>query len=327
LLRRGNPSVPVLWYGSPTGEYVGSEYVIIFEPTDLPVGAWNFQKDLPVGETKKKHRPNFCDSPISFANFACNFNLNTFMTELKKIWKEEYLVHWYDTDLNGHIKMSAIANYLQESAWRHANHLGFGFEDAKKRNEFWVIVNLMIRMTGFPEWGKTITVETWPKGIDRLFAIRDFRILKNDGTVIGAATSSWMILDQDTRRPKNVDIVKPVLHLATHGDILMENAPFLPALKEISANELRKVRFSEVDQHGHVNNIRYIDWCLDALPAEWHRERRIKSMVINYLAEVRGDETIKISCGPDSDQFAFIQGNKEDDGKAIFRTRLDWGTM
>jgi medium-chain acyl-[acyl-carrier-protein] hydrolase len=243
------------------------------------------------------------------------------MKDLKKIWTEEYLVRWYDTDLNGHIKMSAIADYLQESAWRHANHLGFGYEDTKKRNEFWVIVNLMIRMTGFPEWGETITVETWPKGIDRLFAVRDFRILKDDGDVIGAATSSWMILDQDTRRPKNVDIVKPLLHLVTHDGVLKENAPFLPALKEISTFELRKVRFTEVDHHGHVNNIRYIDWCLDAFPAEWHRSHRIRSMLINYLAEVKTDDTVKISSGLTSDNSVQIQGNRED-GKAIFRTRM-----
>jgi medium-chain acyl-[acyl-carrier-protein] hydrolase len=245
------------------------------------------------------------------------------MTKLKKIWKEEYLVHWYDTDLNGHIKMSAIANYLQESAWRHANHLGFGYEDARKRNEFWVIVSLMIKMVGYPEWGQTITVETWPKGIDRLFAFRDFRISKSDGTVIGAATSAWMILDQTTRRPKNVDLVKPMLHLATHQDILDENPPFLLSIKEISATELRKVRFSEVDQHGHVNNIRYIDWCIDALPVEWHKAHRIKSMVINYLSEVRGDEAIRISTGPAGEHSQFIQGNREEDGKAIFRTRFD----
>ena len=245
-----------------------------------------------------------------------------YMTELKKIWTEDYLVHWYDTDLNGHIKMSAIANYLQESAWRHANHLGFGYEDAKKRNEFWVIVSLMIRMVGFPEWGQMITVETWPKGIDRLFAIRDFRITSSDGTVIGVATSSWMILDQDTRRPKNVDIVKPVLHLTTHQDILLETPPFLLAIKEISSTELRTVRFSEVDQHGHVNNTRYIDWCLDAIPMEWHRTHRIKSMLINYLAEVRTDDTVKISTGTANEHSQFIQGNRED-GKAIFRTRLD----
>jgi len=246
------------------------------------------------------------------------------MTNLQKIWTEKYLVHWYDTDLNGQIKMSAIADYLQETAWRHANHLGFGYEEARKRNEFWVIVNLMIKMVGSPEWGRTITIETWPKGIERLFAFRDFKIMNDEGIVLGAATSTWMILDQDTRRPKNVDIVKPILHLTTKQDILEGNPPFLLSLKEISATEMRQVRFSEVDQHGHVNNIRYIDWCLDALSSDWHRTHRIRSMVINYLSEVKADETIKISSGPPGDHSLLIQGTRQEDGKAIFRTRMDY---
>lgn len=244
------------------------------------------------------------------------------MEELKKIWSEEYPIYWYDTDRNGHLKMSAIANYLQESAWRHANHLGFGYEDAQKRNEFWVVISLMIRMVGQPGWGQKITVETWPKGVDRLFAYRDFKLMDAGGTVIGAATSAWMILDKDTRRPKNVDLVKPILHLATHQDVLDCNPPLLKPLKEIAATEPRKVRFSEVDQHGHVNNIRYIDWSLDAMPDSWHRAHRIRTLVINYLSEVDSDEVIQISHGPAGESSEIVQGIKED-GKVIFRTRLD----
>ena len=192
-----------------------------------------------------------------------------------------------------------------------------------KRNEFWVIVSLMIRLVGRLQWGQKIIIETWPKGVDRLFAFRDFKILGQDGTALGAATSTWMILDRDTRRPKSVDIVKPVLHLATHQDILEGNPPLLPVLRGISGTESRQVRFSEVDQHGHVNNTRFIDWCLDALPAEWHRSHRISSMIINYLSEVRPDETIQISKGDLEGHSQFIQGMKED-GKPIFRMRMDW---
>lgn len=245
------------------------------------------------------------------------------MESLKKIWSEEYPIYWYDTDRNGHLKMSAIANYLQESAWRHANHLGFGYEDAQKRNEFWVIISLMIRMVGYPVWGEKIVVETWPKGVDRLFAYRDFKMMDIRGNVIGAATSAWMILDQATRRPKSVDIVKPVLHLATHQDVLDCNPPLLHPLKETAAIEPRKVRFSEADQNGHVNNIRYLDWSVDALSADWHRNHRIKTMVINYLSEVTEDEMMKIATGPVEDHSVHVQGMRED-GKVIFRTRIDF---
>jgi medium-chain acyl-[acyl-carrier-protein] hydrolase len=249
------------------------------------------------------------------------------MKTLKKIWTEEFPIYWYDTDSNGNLKMSAIANYLQESAWRHANNLGFGYEDTMKRNEFWVIITLMIRMVSYPEWGQKIRVETWPKGIDRLFAYRDFKIFDSNGTVIGAATSAWMILDQDTRRPKNVDIVKPILHLATQQDVLDGNPPLLQPLKTVETTEPRKVLFTEVDQHGHVNNIRFIDWSLDALSSQWHSTHRIRTMVINYLSEVKADEMMRIVTGPGSDQSQVIQGVREDDGKIIFRTRFDFETL
>lgn len=240
---------------------------------------------------------------------------------LQNIWQENFRVNWYDTDLNGNVKMSSIANYLQEAAWRHARHLGFGYEDAKKRNEFWVIVGLMVKMVENPHWGKTITVETWPKGIERLFAYRDFKIMSDDGSVLGAATSSWMILDLDTHRPKKVDIVKPILHLAVRQDILDENPPHLTPLEKVNSSSHRQVQFSEVDYYGHVNNTRYIDWCLDAIPAEWHHAHQIRSMTINFLSEVRYGEAIQVESSPEKEAIRF-QGIRQEDEKAIFRAKL-----
>jgi hypothetical protein len=48
-------------------------------------------------------------------------------------------------------------------------------------------------------------------------------------------------------------------------------------------------------------------------------------MVINYLSEVMADETIQIATGPGGDHSQLIQGTRERDGKAMFRTRMDWG--
>jgi len=240
---------------------------------------------------------------------------------LQKVWQENFRINWYDTDLNGHIKMSSIANYLQESAWRHAEHLGFGYEDAQRRNEFWVIVALMVRMVDYPQWGDKITVETWPKGIDRLFAFRDFKIISEDGKVLGAATSTWMILDQDTHRPKKVDIVKPVLHLAVRQDILAENPPHLPVLENFNSSVSRQVQFSEVDFYGHVNNTRYLDWCLDAIPEVWHHSHKIRCMIINFLSETHYGENIRVDYLMSEDSILF-QGNREADGKAIYRAEL-----
>jgi len=242
---------------------------------------------------------------------------------LKRIWQDQYLVNWYEADITGQAKLSSICNYLQESAWRHANHLGFGFEDAKGRNEVWVIIGLMLKMLRYPRWGETITVETWPKGIDRLFAFRDFKIMDDKGEIIGAATSTWMILDITTRRPRPVEIVRDVLHLATRQDILNINPPHLHPPHQAETLYTRKVHFSELDFNGHVNNTRYIDWCMDAFPADWHRQHKIHTMTINYLLEVRGTDTITLITDRSAADGHLLQGIRESDGKAIFRAKLE----
>lgn len=243
--------------------------------------------------------------------------------ELQRIWQDEYLVNWYEADLTGQAKLSSICNYLQESAWRHANHLGFGFQDAQARNEVWVIIGLMLKLLRHPQWGETIRVETWPKGIDRLFAFRDFRILDQQDRVIGAATSSWMILDITTRRPRPVEIVRDMLHLATRQDILDKNPPHLQPTANLRPLYSREVRFSELDFNGHVNNTRYIDWCMDAFSAEWHKANKVQTLTINYLSEVRGSDAIGILSDNSSTDGLLMQGIRQSDGKAIFRARLE----
>jgi len=88
---------------------------------------------------------------------------------LQNIWQETFRINWYDTDSTARSK--CLHRQLPTgSAWRHARHLGFGYEETRKRNEFWVIVGLMVRMIENSPLGKVRHVETWPKGIERLFA-------------------------------------------------------------------------------------------------------------------------------------------------------------
>lgn len=253
-----------------------------------------------------------------------NNNIPLSEKEIPRFWRDEYLVHWHEAGLDGKVRMSSLCNYLQETAGRHAEKMGFGFDDVRKRNEVWVIIGLMVRVLRYPSWGEVITVETWPKGLDRLLAFRDFRITDGSGEVIGAATSSWMIIDKTSRRPKPVDVVKHALHLATPQDVLQENPPHLQPLSYPENIHLHKVAYSELDHNGHVNNTRYIDWCLDSYSSDWHRENRIRTMTVNFLSETRIGDHIILEAERSSDHTHHLQGLKENDGKPVFRARIEW---
>ena len=55
----------------------------------------------------------------------------------------------------------------------------------------------MQRYSGLPLWGETIIVKTWPRGTDKLFALRDYEVRYPDGRSIALATSSWLIIDRE----------------------------------------------------------------------------------------------------------------------------------
>src|SRR5512133_1225031 len=99
------------------------------------------------------------------------------MEDLQRIWTDHYPVTWYDADASHRAGIVTICKFLQESAWNHANHLGFGYRTANEVKQVWVLVRLLVKMERYPNWGEMVTVRTWPRGMEGLLALRDFEIL------------------------------------------------------------------------------------------------------------------------------------------------------
>ena len=53
--------------------------------------------------------------------------------------------------------------------------------------------------------------------------------------------------------------------------------------------------WSEIDTNGHVNNVKYVVWAIDAVKTEDIKERPLKELLINYDAEVMPGDVVKIS--------------------------------
>ena len=48
----------------------------------------------------------------------------------------------------------------------------------------------------------------------------------------------------------------------------------------------RQVLYSDIDLNQHMNNARYIDWALDVLDLELHRNHFISEVTIHYKKEI-----------------------------------------
>ena len=239
-----------------------------------------------------------------------------------------YEVRGTDTDQRDRLHMHALFSLMQEAAALHAEHLGFGAEQFDPQGITWVLLRVSVRMDSFPAWKERFTIETWPSGTDRLYGLRDFRFFREDGTSAGVATTTWLVVDTATRRPRR--FVPP----AAEGETTAADTPVDRSLPfdapKVDADEamaaanpvLRHVcRASDIDRNLHVNNTRYIAWCLDALQTAEGDPDPVVGIDMNYLFELRLSDEALLFVGTPSDGAVLVEGRRSD-GSPVFRARL-----
>lgn len=239
---------------------------------------------------------------------------------MQTIWTDTNTIMWRDCLATGKAGIDAICNYWQEAAWHHADHLGFGFEKLRETSQAWVLVRLSVEMDRYPGWGGHLTVKTWPVGVERVFARRDFIFLDEQGIPYGRGASWWVILDPQTRQVKAVDSVKDLDYAPRALDVAPARIR-VPA--EAESRGSHTVQYIEVDQHNHVNNTRYASWILNAFGAQWNSAHELRSYDIEFLAEAFAGDQVEMFSTNDGLTSA-VKGVREADGREIFRAKLRW---
>lgn len=244
----------------------------------------------------------------------------------KQRMERRFRLHTYETDTHGNLSIPALFNYLQDIASSHAAALHFGKDDLGRDNRFWVLSRIYAVMEYMPGWESEIIITTWPRGVDGIFALRDFEIADSSGKKIGGATSAWLMVDRSSRRPQ-----RPNDLLATLGEelpaqsALGRNPEKIPAVgKAEYSTPIFTVKYSDLDINMHVNNVKYIQWALDAYPLDFRLNNEMDEVEVNYLSEsLPGDEVSIEICQSGSDQYIHSVMRKNDD-KELCRVRVKW---
>ena len=222
---------------------------------------------------------------------------------------------------SGQLSLIHLLDMLQTAAGEHADILHFGIKDLNKGNDTWVLSRLRVEIPHWPQKGDTVTLKTWPKGVDRLFAIRDFILSGSSGIILARAASYWLIVDRVTKRPK---IPGNVFRDPIYPDLsaIDDKIDKIPALQDILYRSTVKTTEKEVDINGHINNVWYAKWFIESLPDTTKKENSISSFEINYLSEVFANETLDIETGMRTTTGKQLFGSIKRAGNEVCRTKI-----
>lgn len=229
-----------------------------------------------------------------------------------------------DTDMYMRIRLGAVVNLLIQSAINSAESLGFGFKNLKEQKLYWVLSRLTVEIYKPLLWDQETEVETWPKSVEGLLYTRDYIVRDKTQNIVARATSGWLAIDSVAKKPKIIDgiLAEMFVHLQDkHG--LSESPEKLPATLTGESFDVKSGYF-DFDLNRHVTSTRYVDWMMDTLPIDFHKNHYPKRLSINFMKEtLPGDSLTIIRKSVDGIQNCF-EGTNHAHKTVAFRGKIDF---
>lgn len=224
----------------------------------------------------------------------------------KAKFEKIYSLRGSDFDRNLRIKPSSVLDLFQDVAGLHAEELGVGFNSMLQRNMLWVIIREKYAVVKAPHMYQTVKVTTWPKEPKRIDFVRNYQITDLDGNVLINGSSQWAVIDSTTRKLTRASNVYDNIESFCEDDVFpLSRAAFAQNTEKAYSV---KTGYTDLDSNGHVNNIRYADYIVNAL--DEHNE--IRSFQIDFHKEIMLGDEIDLFVDKNDGKLA-ISGKRQDE--------------
>lgn len=207
--------------------------------------------------------------------------------------KKEYEIRYTDVDLYDNLKLSSLLSFMEESACRSADELGFGYSVLQPQNFGFILSNWYVELFRPIKLGDKLRVDTWPVEPKKLIVLRDFEIYIGDEKV-GVATSRWCLVDL-----KTFNLLPSALAYSRHIDyndfraVEVTNWK-IPRIQSDKPDYVKSISYSDYDHYNHANNTKYADFLLDAFSPEDFKGKFIRCARLSYIKQCKFSEKLEV---------------------------------
>jgi len=245
-------------------------------------------------------------------------------TDPYAVWQDQYDIKVYEADALGRAGMTAIANYVQNSAAGHYTFLDNERGPFLPADFIWAMNRLELQVLRIPRWRDEVTLETWSRGVDRISAIREFRLLDKAGDAVVLGTSLWVVID-GSRRLHRLNGLSPKWPSLPDRTFINKTPDKVQELKKPSRDSVFKAAYSDLDLNRHVNNVKYLEWMLDSYQQPFLESRDVNRIELNFLDSASAGDEIVVGTERVSDSVYLNTVIRLRDNREICRARLEFG--
>jgi medium-chain acyl-[acyl-carrier-protein] hydrolase len=204
-----------------------------------------------------------------------------FTSVLSKDWE----INFTQCLPSGRLKYTELCNLLQLTAATHSDLGGISFSDMQEFNQAWVLSRMRVEIKALPKWRDIVTVKTWINTLENSRSVRALEMYVNGEKIVGSETF-WAVINTEKRRPEPLTLDHE--HFELFPDIKATQESFSKIIINPEKEEVfeKNVILSDLDIVNHVNNVKYLEWCMDLVDEKIVLNQEIRSFEMNFMKEL-----------------------------------------
>lgn len=228
----------------------------------------------------------------------------------------------FDTDRTDRIRLSAVLRYQQEAGEQHLGPAGLGWRELSDHGIAFVASRWHTVIHRLPKLEERVTLTTWHRDRKGPRFFRCYQWRDAEGNVIIEGVMQFALVSVTDHRLLRGDEFMALAPLpdATRGVNCADPGRF--RLTEEKDSGTHRVRWSDIDRNGHMNNTRYADLTWDALPEEWQDAAPV-DVEIHFAGESRQGDTIALSASAEAENILCVAGDT--DRGRVFAAKITFG--
>lgn len=209
---------------------------------------------------------------------------------------------------------TSLLSYLEDMGLIHSEMVGYGISNIDENKKSWVLISWKIKVINRPKYSDNLTVKTWSREIEKIYAYRDFEVFNQKQELVAIATSKWIYLDIENK--KITKITDEVVDAYKIEDKSVFEEKELPKLLDpgIYLNKIEyKITKNMIDINKHLHNIYYMDLAKEVLPDEVSFSNEFNEFEVMYKHEIKLGDIVKVMYYKDTEYYTIVIKNESED--------------
>lgn len=214
---------------------------------------------------------------------------------MEKSFTKKYEIHYYEVNSKLRCKLSSIIDFICDVGTQQSEYLGAGIDYCTKNNCAWVFYKYDIKMYRYPAFGEVISVTTQPVGFKKFYGLRKYIISDEKDNIIGEALALFFLIDIEKRRPIRIQKEQYEFY-GVSGDVNYDiSMDKIETNDEEQYHKQFNIRYSDIDSNNHVNNVKYVEWAIEAVPLDVINNYVLKRIKVTFEKETTYGDKVLVS--------------------------------